>query len=181
MTAAQGTSPAPRRRLAGRRARGLGIGFEDWLRSYIFRPLIERQVILRADKLDPPARPTWDRAGRRVVLRPVAAGGADWLLCAAGGRYVAVESKSTDAPRFYRSDLTTEQIKHLDTATAAGGAAFLAVQFRDGPTATVFLAPWRAVPWHCARTAPSVSAADLEPWRMNGWIDAARILGAKVA
>lgn len=178
---APAASPALRRRLAGRRARRLGIGFEDWLRAYIFRPLIERQVILRADKLDPPARPTWDGVRRRVVLRPVAAGGADWLLCAAGGRYVAVESKSTDAPRFYRSDLTAEQIKHLDTATAAGGAAFLAVQFRDGPTATAHLAPWRSVPWHCARTAPSVSAADLERWRVNGWIDAARILSAKDA
>ena len=173
------TSPAPWRRLAGRRARSLGIGFEDWLRAYVFRPLIERQVILRADKLDPPARPTWDSTQRRVVLRPVAAGGADWLLCAAGGRYIAVESKSTDAPRFYRSELTPEQIKHLDTATAAGGAAFLAVQFRGGPTATACFVPWLVVPWHCARTAPSVTAVSLEPWRLNGWIDAARILAAK--
>lgn len=178
---APATAPAARRRLAGRRAHDLGIAFEDWLRAYIFRPLIERQVILRADKLDPPARPTWDGARRRVVLRPVAAGGADWLLCAAGGRYVAVESKSTDAPRFYRSELTSEQIKHLDTATAAGGGAYLAVQFRDGPTATAFLAPWPAVPWGCARTALSVTAADLDPWRLSGWIDAARILGAKGA
>lgn len=175
---APATSPAVRRRLAGRRARSLGIGFEGWLLAYIFRPLIERQVILRVDKLDPPARPVWDGTRRRMVLRPVAAGGVDWLLCTAGGRYVAVESKSTDAPRFYRSELTAEQLKHLDTATAAGGCAFLAVQFRDGPTATAFLAPWQAVPWGCARTAMSVTAADLEPWRLGGWIDAARILAA---
>ncbi len=177
---APATAPAPWRRLAGRRAHSLGIGFEDWLRAYIFRPLIERRVILRADKLDPPTRPTWDSTWRRVVLRPVAAGGADWLLCAASGLYIAVESKSTTALRFYRSELTAEQIKHLDTATAAGGAAFLAVQFRDGPTATAYFVPWLAVPWHCARTAPSVTATRLERWRLNGWLDAARILAAKL-
>lgn len=59
---------------------------------------------------------------------------------------------------------------------AAGGAAYLAVQFREGPTATAYLLPWARMPWGVARTAQSVTAADLAPWALRSWIDAGRIL-----
>lgn len=35
--------------------------------------------------------------------------------------------------------------------------------------------------WHCAQTAPSAAAADLEQWQVNGRIDAALILAARGA
>lgn len=177
MTAAT-TSPESRRRLAGYRARGAGAGFEGWLSAYVFRPLVERQVILRFDKTDPPMRQIRD-AARGVLFVPVGAGGADWILLGQNGLYIAIESKSTDDIRLYRDEILPHQVAHLDAAVKAGGGAFLAVQFRGSPTATAYLVPWQSASWSCARTAPSIEPTELQEWMMNGWIDAARILRAK--
>lgn len=170
-------SPAARRRLAGHRARGAGAGFETYLARFIWSPMLARGLLLRADKTDPPMRPIGD-AARGVIFVPAGAGAADYVLLLPGGRYAVVEAKSTDDNRLYRDELTAEQIRHLDTAVNAGGAAFLAVLFRP-PTPTAYLVPWQSVPWSTARTAPSIEPGDLKKWRLNGWLDAARVIGAK--
>lgn len=170
--------PAARRRLAGHRARGAGAGFETYLVRFIWPPMRARGLLLRADKTDPPMRPIHD-ADRGRIFVPAGAGGADFVLLVRGGGYAVVECKSTADNRLCRDELTPEQIRHLDAAVKAGGGAYLAVQFRDGPTSTAYLVPWPSVPWSTTRTAPSISPADLTMWRLNSWIDAARIIGAK--
>lgn len=173
----ESASRADRRRLAGARAQGSGAAFERWLSAYIFRPLVERGDVAIVDRLTPPARPVYDAAKGRLVLLPTAPGGVDWALCLKGGYYCAVEAKSTLDLKLYRSEIEPHQITHLDAAAKAGAGSFLAVQFRDGPTSTAYLIPWRAAPWAKARSAESISAADLGPWVIRGWIDAARLLG----
>lgn len=174
------TSPNPRRRLGGTRARGNGAAFESWLAASILRPLVERGHLIRFDKLDAPTRATWDSARSRVVFVPIGVGGADFLLLAPGGRYLACECKSTDGDRFYRTEIEPHQIAHPDATVSAGGGAYLALQFRDRPTATAYLVPWQSVPWATARTAPSCIPAALTPWALRNWLDAARILGGKL-
>ncbi len=105
----------------------------------------------------------------------MAKSGADFVLMLPTGRYGIVECKSSADARFYRADIPPHQIAHLDTAVSAGAAAFLALQFRRA-TLTAYMVPWQLVPWATARTSPSVTAADLTPWALRNWIDAARIL-----
>lgn len=179
MTAPTRVPATARRRFAGARAQGQGRSFETWLASYVLRPLVERGHLIRFDKLDAPARATWDGARSRVVFVPIGVGGADFLLLAPGGRYLACECKSTDGDRFYRTEIEPHQIGHLDETVKAGGAAYLALQFRAGGTSTAYFVPWRDLPWAMARSAESITAADCAAWRLNGWIEAARILSGK--
>lgn len=164
------------RSLAGSIAQGQGASFEKWLRDYIFAPMVRNGALVRVDKLDPPSRSQWDARRGRVVMVPVAAGGADFVLCLPDARYGAVEAKSTGEARFYRDNIEPHQITHLETAAAAGGGSYLAVQFRAGGSPCAYLVPWGAVPWFAARTAPSVTAEDLAPWKIASWRDAAQVL-----
>ena len=168
--------PPRNRRLAGVRAQGNGAACEEWLRRHTHAPLVTRGKLLRFDRLNPDTRSVWDSVRRSAVFVPVAKSGADFVLLLPGGRYGACELKSTADSRFYRDDLPAHQASHLDQAVAAGAAAYLAVQFREGPTATAYLLPWARMPWGVARTAQSVTAADLAPWALRSWIDAGRIL-----
>lgn len=165
------------RALAGAVAQGQGASFETWLRDFIFAPMLRNGVLVRADKLDPPARSVWDARRGRMVMVPVAAGGADFVLCLHDARYAAIEAKSTGESRLYRDHIEPHQVAHLDAAAAAGGGAYLAVQFRAGRSTGAYLVQWADVPWFAARTAPSITAADLEPWQITNWLDAARLLG----
>ncbi len=178
MTAPQSSSGAVRRRLAGARAQGHGAGFERWLSMYIFRPLIERGYLLRADKLDAPMQAVRDRE-RGAVFVPVGLGGADFVLLGSSGRYFACECKTVDAGRLYRDEIPAHQVKHLDQTARSGAGSLLAVQFRDAGTSTAFLCPWQSVPWATARSAESITAADVEPWVIRGWLDAVRLVGGK--
>jgi penicillin-binding protein-related factor A (putative recombinase) len=162
------------RRLAGVRARGSGDAFERWLERFIFAPLLTRGKLLRFDRLNPDTRSVWDAVRRQVVFSPVARSGADFVLMLPMGRYGIVEAKSSGDPRFYRADLPDHQVAHLDQAVAAGGAAYLALQFRQ-PALTAYMVPWQSVPWATARTSPSITASDVGPWVLRSWIDAARI------
>ena len=176
------TAPGPpmsRRRLAGVRAQRSGTAFETWLARFIFTPMVARGALARFDKLDPPSRPRWDAARQRAVMVPIGVGGGDWILLVPGGGYIACESKSTADDRFYRAEIEPHQVQHLDQAVNAGGAAYLALQFRTGGSSTAYLLPWAVVPWQIARSAPSVTATDLAAWPLRNWIDAARIIGAK--
>lgn len=172
------SSPGIQRRLAGARAQGSGAAFETWLARFIFTPMTARAALVRFDKLDPPGRPSWDAGRQRAVMVPIGVGGGDWLLLAPGGRYIVCESKSTADERFYRAEIEPHQVKHLDQAVNAGGAAYLALQFRTGGSSTAYLVPWALVPWQTARTAPSVTAADCAPWPLRSWIDGAKVLSS---
>ena len=172
----KGNTPSPIRRLAGARAQGSGAAFETWLARFIFTPMVARGVLARFDKLDPPSRPRWDVGRQRVVMVPLGVGGGDWLLLAPGGSYIACESKTTADDRFYRAEIEPHQAQHLDQAVNAGGAAYLALQFRTGGSATAYLMPWAAVPWQIARSAPSLTAEDCAPWPLRSWIDGAKVI-----
>jgi len=172
--------PPARRILGGHRARGNGDAWEAALQTLYFKPLVTRGHVVRVDKLGPPARAVWDSRRRCATLVPTAPGPADFWLLLPGGRSAIVEAKSTADERFYRDEIPAHQVKHLDQAAESGAGAFLAVQFRAGPSSTAFLAPWRAVEWTKARTAESVTAADLAAFALNSWQDAARILGTKL-
>lgn len=103
-------------------------------------------------------------------------GGGDYLLLLPRGLYAVVEAKSTTDERFYRDEIPAHQVQHLDQAVNAGGAAYLALQFRTGGSATAYLVPWAAVPWQIARSAASVTAGDCAPWPLRNWQDLARQL-----
>jgi len=180
VTAPAAASPATRRRIGGARAKGSGDAWESFLQRHIFAPLITRGHVVRVDKLGPPCRTVWDSRRARAAMLPTGPGPADFWLLLPGGRSAIVEAKSTADERFYRDEIPAHQVKHLDQAAEAGAGAFLAVQFRAGPSSTAFLAPWRALEWTTARTAESVTAADLAAFGLNSWQDAARILGAKL-
>lgn len=170
------SAPMSRRRWAGVQAQRSGAAFETWLARFIFTPMVARGALARFDKLDPPSRPSWDSGRQRVVMVPIGAGGGDWILLAPGGSYIACESKTTADDRFYRAEIEPHQEQHLDQAVNAGGAAYLALQFRTGGSATAYLMPWAAVPWQIVRSAPSVTAADCAPWALRSWIDGAKVL-----
>jgi penicillin-binding protein-related factor A (putative recombinase) len=88
-----------------------------------------------------------------------------------GGLSAVVEAKSTADELFYRDEVAEHQRRHLDQAAAAGAGAFLALELHIGPTSTAYLVPWDCVPWQKARTAESVTAADLAPWVIRCWQD----------
>ena len=99
-------------------------------------------------------------------------GVADYTGMLEGGRTLAVEVKSTDAKRFYKSDVEPKQQAHLEATARGGGLALLLVEFRrplvDGPRVTPvyqrFAIPWLEVPWEAARSALSI-----EPERLGQW------------
>ncbi len=97
---------------------------------------------------------------------PVAAGLSDYVGQLRGGLALAIEAKSTEDGRLYRSAITEAQQQHLAACAAGAGLAVLAVQFRDTPGWPLYLVPWAEVPWVRKRTADSLTAAGLE---VAGW------------
>jgi hypothetical protein len=92
----------------------------------------------------------------------VARGGADFAgILPGGGIAFAIEAKSCDDDRFYRSWLPENQTSHLDAVARAGGLALLAIQFRGAPCSPSYLVEWFSVPWLTIRSAPSIGPADL--------------------
>jgi hypothetical protein len=102
----------------------------------------------------------------------------DFLALIRGtGRTLVIEAKSTDKPRMARSVVLPHQQSVLDETADGGGVSILAVQFR-GPGGGCFLPPWRRIPWQVQRSAESVDAAALAPWRAGVLLDALeRLIG----
>jgi penicillin-binding protein-related factor A (putative recombinase) len=160
------------RRLAASRAKKSGNVFEQWLSAFVFQPLQVAGVVARFDKLEPQMQAVTIAGERRFI--PVKGSGGDWILLMAGGGYTVVESKSTRDERFYFEQIPEHQRAHLQTAVASGAGAFLALRFELA--AACFLVPWQSVPWERARTALSVRADLLSPWRVENWTGARDIL-----
>ncbi len=98
-------------------------------------------------------------------------GVADWTGCMHGGVFLACEGKSVvPNGRLARSRISTKQAAHLDAVTAAGGLAFLLVEFRAAALLLHrhYVLPWHEVPWKVVRTAESLSEEDIAAhYRVN--------------
>lgn len=153
-----------RSHFAGRRAKQAGNAFEDYLRGH--HELAQaRGILAHVDKIDPPAVVRSGRVefGARTV--------SDWIGMLVGGRYLAVEQKSTLQAYLPRSELTDKQQKHLEVVAHSGGLALLAVEFRARPVGEArdvpprrYVVPWLEVPWQVLRTAESVAETAIHKW-----------------
>lgn len=134
-----------------------GARFEQWVEAQ-HAVARSRGLLVHAEHTQAVARVI----GRKVVY--VAPGVADYVLCLRGGRYAAVEAKACDGPRLYKSRIGPLQARHLDAVARGGGAlALLVVKYE---AADYFATPWLDVPWERARSADSVTAAALDPWKI---------------
>lgn len=166
------------RRIGGLKAKRFGQAFENVLQAHLNGAVISGLVSW------------WDHSQasfkclskKRFV--PIKAGCADFIGQLSGGLSFAMEAKSTDQERFYRSAILDDQAKQLDAAAKGGGLALLAVQFRV-PLETnsrymtwgsfpSFVVPWQSVPWKAARSALSVTLDDLRGWEIETPIFLAR-------
>jgi hypothetical protein len=97
--------------------------------------------------------------GGRLIYS--AKGVADYTGVLHGGWAYAAECKSTEEDHLYKSEVTSEQQRHLDAVSSAGGQAlaFLLVEFR-GVLGVRLAIPWREVPWSVARSAERVVVGD---------------------
>jgi hypothetical protein len=85
------------------------------------------------------------------------------------GTSLAVEAKTVDGTRFYRSDVTREQQDHLEAVARAGGLALLSIAFRvaDGSGFVRihrFVIPWLEVKWQKLRSAESINFESGQDW-----------------
>lgn len=94
-------------------------------------------------------------------LQYVEKGWADYIGCLEGGRYLALEAKSTKDSRFPKSEISHKQQDHLDRVAKTGGLALLLIEFRYFEGSIRFAIPWQDIPWKIKRTAESISAEDL--------------------
>lgn len=133
-----------------------GARFEQWIEAQ-HAVARNRGLLVHAEHTQAVARVI----GGMVVY--AAPGVADYVLCLTGGHYAAVEAKACDGPRLYRSRIGPLQARHLEAVARGGALALLVVEFGD-VSAARFAVPWLDVPWARARSADSVSAADLIPW-----------------
>jgi hypothetical protein len=97
---------------------------------------------------------------------PVAAGGADFYGMFPGGLSYAVEVKSYDEDRFYRSWVPAEQQRHLEQTARLGGLAVLVVQLRAFPGWPAWAVDWRFAPWRSRQSAPALYPEHLEGGRL---------------
>jgi hypothetical protein len=137
----------------GRQNKATGDAFEAW---------IDNQHAL-AGQLGILAHVVHNEAHSKVVggqLIFTAAGVADYSGVLHGGKYVAIEAKSTADDRLARSAVTQTQQNHLTAVANAGGLALLLVEFRSSELTRIAV-PWLEVPWKVLRTAESVSKAEL--------------------
>lgn len=160
----------------GRLAQDAGALWEDFLTRYIFAPLIQSGEIVRMDKLVPPVRVVGSKGGK-PLLTPEAPTGADWIAILQGGRYAALEAKTTDGERLPLSALTPRQVEHLDQVATGGGLALLLVQYRLGPgKGSHHAVPWGSAPWKVRRTTRALYLEDLAPWPLKNATDLRRAL-----
>lgn len=183
-TSPAGGSPEARVR-AGRSAKRHGDAFEAWIASYL-KTAQHAGVIAWWMKIHPGVRQvrrcdnasgTW-----RNELAWAARAAADFIALTPDGRMVAIECKSIESARLARAVIQPQQVTHLDAVAAAGGLAFLAVEFRDEGRVTCaarqYFIPWREVPWVVARTASSLTELAATPWRERRGELLARLRGS---
>lgn len=141
----------------GRAAQQAGDAFEGWL---------DGQHV-RAGQLGILAHIEHNEAhskivnGQHIYTKP---GVADYTGILEGGRYLAVEAKSTEKGRLLRNVVEPRQQEHLEVVTRAGGLALLLIEFRREPFFARYAVPWLEVPWTKLRTAESVAAEDIGIW-----------------
>ena len=89
------------------------------------------------------------------------------------GSHLAVEAKKRRGD-LLKSEVKIRQADHLDAVSRAGGLALLLVRFVEGmdhPRADGFVTEhavrWTEVPWRIRKSAESVAAEDLAPWRVS--------------
>ncbi|HET6960148.1 MAG TPA: Holliday junction resolvase RecU, partial [Vicinamibacterales bacterium] len=90
------------------------------------------------------------------------------VLCGEGARTLAVETKSTSAARFARSEVTAKQQEHLQAVVGESGLALLVLEFRAESARHRFAIPWGVVPWETRRSAEAVYLEELIASRY-GW------------
>jgi hypothetical protein len=95
---------------------------------------------------------------------------ADYTGCLNNGTATmfAAEAKSTSKLYLPRSAIESKQAAHLDAVAAAGGLAFLLVEFRDENLSSQqyasrdkFAIPWKQVPWKVKKSAESLDREEL--------------------
>lgn len=137
-----------------------GAHFEAWVEAQ-HAVARNRGLLIHAEHTQAVSRVV---QGRVIYSAP---GVADYVLCLAGGRYAAVEAKACDGTRLYRSRIGPLQSRHLDAVARGGATAILLVEFSGAERMPErFAVPWLTVPWAQARSADSVLACNLAPWRI---------------
>ena len=155
---------AAKRKAAATKAQAIGEHLEDVVAGHLKRAEQARLVVWKEHN-----QPLFRQVGKGRFVR-AAKSGADWSLVLNGGLAGALEVKGTQAPRFYRKEITDVQQLHLQEVAHTGGLSVLLVQFRHLAGWPIFRVPWRAVPWECASGKPgaaSVTAESLAAWRFN--------------
>lgn len=152
------------RSTAGRVAAKAGRAFEERIEEALDL-LLQQHIVEHWHHTQP---------GYRMIGRgrfmPVAAGVADFSAVLRGGLALAIEAKAENSRRFARARVSELQQAHLAAVHRAGGIALLAVQLRDDEAGRrdVFIAPWATAPWEVARSAETLTAAGLAPYRVEG-------------
>lgn len=91
-------------------------------------------------------------------------GAADYTGVLHGGQYLAAEAKSVIPDgRLTKSRISPLQQQHLNAVEAAGGLAFLLVEFRVHHSVNhrQYAIPWHEVPWKVLRSAESLDECDI--------------------
>lgn len=99
------------------------------------------------------------------------------VLCGAGARTLASETKSTSDERFPKNEVTAEQQTHLDAVASEGGLSILLVEFRVGVVRHRFAMDWKKAPWRVKRSAEALYLDELlttdwqvrEPCYLSRW------------
>ena len=143
------------RAAAGKKAAAGGKLFQDAVAGHL-EACRDRGLVAWFAHNQPMYRPAG--AGRFI---PTKAGGADFYGTLPGGLTFALEAKSYDDERFYRSWLPDGQLEHLNAVHAAGGLALLALQLRRLPGAPAWLIGWGAAPWRALQSAEALHPVDL--------------------
>jgi len=148
------------RALVGRFSQGVGDSFEKWVEGALDAAL-RLGIITHWVHNMPVAKMIHGQ------WKPVAPGIADYSAIGNNqhGTLIATEAKNY-ARRLPRNEISREQQRHLDAVVRAGGLAFLLARIRDEGVAQNFAVPWQSVPWAVAKSAQSVTAADLAPWKV---------------
>lgn len=168
--------------ISGRKAKAAGNKSEAWLDTQ-HEIALRFGILARIDKIDPPAVV---RSGRVEFGERTGADYIGMLGSSPPGhvhRYLAVEAKSTEDVRLYKSEVKPAQQKHLDQVSLGGGLALLFVEFRGEPVYQTapggavfstpftpyrrYACPWLETPWQVLKTAESVSEIDL---MKHGWL-----------
>lgn len=141
-------------RAIGAKKQAVGSAFEGWVTAQHEKAIYKKILVHVTHN-----QPTMKKVKGRLIYAEATC--ADYTGCLADGRYYAAEAKSTGEDKIYRSVISPLQQRHLDAVSAAGAMALLLVEFRVDGLPRRYRIPWTRVPWAVARSAESLSEADL--------------------